>query len=175
VVLIVQPEFLFGSNSTGRLPVPHFEFYILLMVFAAVMYACNMVLIHIVSKQIPPMCNLHQSNLGFILASAVLCSFLPNPVEASQVDVPLVARLAGIVGTGLLTQFCIIKANTIATPSVVGPFGYVSVAVGFLADVFLFNTKFTLLAVLGIVLTSAGLLAEYLNARFKEPPQPPNG
>lgn len=42
------------------------------------------------------------------------------------------------------------------------PFGYVGVATGFLADVYLFGISFTFLSVLGVFLTSGGLLSGFL-------------
>lgn len=45
------------------------------------------------------------------------------------------------------------------------PFGYVTVLVGFLADLYLFDISFDLSIIIGILLTSAGLLSEYLKNR----------
>lgn len=42
------------------------------------------------------------------------------------------------------------------------PFGYIGVATGFLADVYLFGTEFTFTTILGIFLTSGGLLSGFL-------------
>lgn len=110
------------------------------MLVAAVGYAGNMLLIHILSKKIAPIVNLHQSNLGFILAGSIFCSFTGSEVKREQVGWVLIAEVAGVVVCGFLTQLFIIRANSISKPSVVMPFGYVSVVVGFLGDVFLFGT-----------------------------------
>ena len=75
----------------------------------------------------------------------------------------MIVILLGIVFTGFFTQFFIIKANSLAKPSLVMPFGYVSIAVGFVADVVLFGTQFTVLAIVGMILTSAGLLGNFLS------------
>lgn len=40
------------------------------------------------------------------------------------------------------------------------PFGYIAVIVGFIADVAFFGIQFNAMAVLGILLTSAGLLSK---------------
>ena len=133
------------------------------MLSSAVGYACNMLLIHILAKKIPPIVNLHQSNLGFLLASAFLCSFIPHSLSLSDITWKLVLIVLATVVTGFLTQLFIIRANSIAKPSVVMPFGYISVAMGFLADVYLFGTHFTALAVVGMILTSAGLLGNFLS------------
>ena len=83
-----------------------------------------------------------------------------------DVSLMLTIQLIGIAITGYCAQFLIIKANSIAKPSIVMPFGYVSVTFGFFADVFLFNTSFTLISVVGMILTSAGLMTEYLMSKF---------
>jgi len=42
------------------------------------------------------------------------------------------------------------------------PFGYVTIVTTISADLFIFNIKFDLLQVIGIVLTSVGLLSKFL-------------
>lgn len=145
-----------------------FQWYVLMMLFSAAGLACNMLLVHIIAKDIPPIVNLHQSNLGYVLASGTLCSFTPHQVPFEEVSWLLLLVLAGIVLAGFFTQLFIIKANSLAKPSIVMPFGYVSVAVGFLADVLLFGTQFTTLTVVGMVLTSAGLMGNFLSEKFEK-------
>ena len=48
------------------------------------------------------------------------------------------------------------------------PLGYASVVVGFWADVYLFGIEFTTLTVVGMFLTSAGLLSGYLKNKDKK-------
>ena len=71
----------------------------------------------------------------------------------------------GIVVTGFLAQLLVFLANIVKKPSSMMPFGYVAVLVGFLAYLYLFNITFNLTAVVGIMLTSAGLLSEFLKNR----------
>lgn len=60
------------------------------MLFSAFGYALNMLLIHILSKAVTPAVNLHQSNIGFLLMSSLLCSFTPNHLESSDISYKLV-------------------------------------------------------------------------------------
>ena len=53
-------------------------------------------------------------------------------------------------------------ANSMKKPSVMMPFGYVGVATGFLADVFIFDTSFTFITFMGVLMTSGGLLSGFL-------------
>lgn len=129
------------------------------MLFAAVGYAFNMLLIHILAvDKVPPSVNLHQSNLGFMLSSSLLCSFHPNKLEAADITFTLILQVLGVVLMGYITQYFIIKANSLTKPSYVMPFGYVSIVGGFIADAFLFKTNFEFLPVIGTILTSTGLL-----------------
>ena len=52
------------------------------------------------------------------------------------------------------------------------PFGYVGVATGFIADIYLFDVSFNLLAVLGIFLTSGGLLSGFLLQKEQKSTKP---
>lgn len=128
------------------------------MLFAALGYALNMLLIHVIAGKVSPTLNLHQSNVGFLLMSCFLCSVNPHPIDPQDVNVSLIVQVLGIVPIGYFAQFLIIRANNIAKPSDVMPFGYASVMVGFVADVVLFGTTFKLLQIVGILLTSVGLL-----------------
>ena len=47
------------------------------------------------------------------------------------------------------------------------PFGYFGVAIGFLADMYLFDTSFTFVMIVGVFLTSGGLLSGYLIQKDK--------
>lgn len=67
-----------------------------------------------------------------------------------------------MVLAGWLAQLCLITANSIAKPSKTMPLGYVTVIVGFIADIYLFKIKFTLLPVFGMFLTSTGLLGDFI-------------
>ena len=48
------------------------------------------------------------------------------------------------------------------------PLGYVCIVLGFCADVYLFDTEFGVLPMLGILMTSAGLLSGYLVSKAEE-------
>ena len=74
---------------------------------------------------------------------------------------------------GFISQTLIFLANSFKKPSLMMPFGYFGVATGFIADVYLFDTQFTFLTVLGIFLTSGGLLSGFLLQKNAEQSAPP--
>ena len=53
------------------------------------------------------------------------------------------------------------------------PFGYASVIVSFWADVYLFDTVFSALPIIGMILTSAGLLSGYLKETNQQTDEKP--
>jgi hypothetical protein len=62
----------------------------------------------------------------------------------------------------LFTQNLIFAATSLKKPSHTMPFGYLTIVATFLADLFVFNIQFDLLQVIGIALTSVGLLSKFL-------------
>jgi drug/metabolite transporter (DMT)-like permease len=65
---------------------------------------------------------------------------------------------------GLASQYLVFAANTLMKPSNMMPFGYASVATGFIADMYIFDTTIGLIPAIGIILTSTGLLGEFFLA-----------
>ena len=112
------------------------------MVFAAVFHAFNLHFIHGLSKKVNAFVNMHYSHMGFIAVSGVLCNLVPYRVRSEDVDVSFGIILVGIVVSGFLAQLLVFVANILQKPSKMMPFGYVSVTVGFCADLFLFGTRF---------------------------------
>ena len=75
VILMVQPEFLFGVISTHK--IDNYYFYIFLVILSAFGNALNMHFIHGLAKKIEPLVNIYYSHLGFIALSSMLCVFDP--------------------------------------------------------------------------------------------------
>jgi drug/metabolite transporter (DMT)-like permease len=53
----------------------------------------------------------------------------------------------------------IFTATSLKEPSKTMPLGYISIIVGFFADVIYFDVQFNSLAIIGMLLTSGGLLS----------------
>jgi drug/metabolite transporter (DMT)-like permease len=132
------------------------------MMVAAFSHAMNMHYVHTLKKIVPPFVNVHYSHLGFLFVNSLMSIFNPHQIYRAAIDLPLVLLMLAITVATLFTQYGIFLANTIKSPSLMMPLGYVSVLIGFWADVSLFDTQFTLLSVVGMMLTSAGLLSGYL-------------
>ena len=138
------------------------EYYIGLVLVAAFMFALNMHYIHSLAKVIHPYVNAHYSHFGFLLINGVMCNLSPYRLQREDASWSLVLIVLAIVVVTVLTQYSITLANTFKSPSLVMPFGYMTVLVSFWADVYLFGTEFTLLPIVGMLLTSIGLLSGYL-------------
>jgi hypothetical protein len=132
------------------------------MIFAAFGHALNLHLIHGSAKKVDQMLNVHYSHTGNIIFSGIICNMAPQVMPAESYTLEFFLLLLGISLTGIFSITFIFMANSLKKPSVMMPFGYVGVATGFLADIYLFDTSFTFLTFMGVVLTSGGLMSEFL-------------
>lgn len=108
------------------------------MIVAAIFKALNYHFIFGLAKKIKPLVNMAYSLIGFITLGSILCNLNPHKVEASSITPKLMLILLGIAAVGFSGQYLIITANSLAKPSKTMPLGYLTVIVGFLADVYLF-------------------------------------
>lgn len=96
------------------------------------------------------------------IAGSILNSFEPKVMNYADFNMNFVLLVVAVGLIGALSQNLIFLANSLKKPSMMMPFGYVGVAAGFLADVYLFDTSFSFLMILGVFLTSGGLLSGFL-------------
>ena len=140
VLLVLQPEFIFGMGKMRE--IEDYYFYVGLMVFAALSHAFNLHFIHGLSGRVNVFVNMHYSHMGFMVASGLLCNWVPYRVKYEDVGVGMMGLLLGVVVTGFVAQLLVFSANVLQKPSKMMPFGYICVIVGFLADVYIFDTEF---------------------------------
>ena len=132
------------------------------MLISAFCRAMNMHFIHGLAKKNHPFVTIHYSHVGFLMLNSFMTNIFPSRIKMEEVSFFFIFVLIGIVLTALLSQYSIFLSNSLKSPSLVMPFGYASVIVSFLADVYLFDTVFSALPIIGMLLTSAGLLSGYL-------------
>lgn len=132
------------------------------MICAAFAYAIQLHMIHSTAKKIDQMINVHYSHVGSIMISGILCNMAPQTMPIESYEIEFILLLTGIAATGIFSITFIFMANSLKKPSLMMPFGYVGVATGLLADIYLFDAPFTLLTFMGVVLTSGGLLSGFL-------------
>lgn len=132
------------------------------MLISSLASAFNFHYIHGLSKTIHPLVNMLFSHLGFIATSSILSNLEPYQARAEDITFPYLLKICLIVVSGFGAQYCLFMASSLIKPSKVMPLGYIAVVLGFLADVYLFDTKFTILPVIGMFLTSAGLLTDVI-------------
>lgn len=70
--------------------------------------------------------------------------------------------ILGLVSFAYLTQNLITRAIYLKKASYIMPFGYISIIVAFVCDIFLFNSSFDWISIIGMIMTSAGLLSKLL-------------
>jgi len=142
------------------------------MLLSASANALNLHFVHGLSKSIHPFVNMFYSHVGFLIINSFMCNLYPAQLEPEAITPSFVVIMLAIIFFGFVTQFLIYLANALLKPSLVMPLGYVCIVVGFLADVYLFGTDFGFLPMLGILMTSAGLLSGYLVSKGEESRKP---
>lgn len=157
-MLILQPEFLF-PRETGRI-VENFEFLSMMVIVAAFCFSMSMVYVHEQGKNISTVVNLHYSYVSHMLLTGLLSNMDPPSIDASQITLALVFAFVMVVILALLAQYMIFAATSLKEPSYTMPLGYLSIVIGFLADIIFFKVEFNYYTVIGMLLTSAGLLSK---------------
>ena len=133
-----------------------------MVILGAFCFAMTMLFIHDLAKKISSIVNLHYSYLSHIVATALLANFYTPAIAFEQINGTFIFAFTGLVLFALFTQYMIFTATSLKRPSHTMPFGYVTIVTTISADLFIFNIKFDLLQVIGIVLTSVGLLSKFL-------------
>ena len=162
----MQPEFIFGSTTANS---QQNNIFVGLMLLVAMGHALNMNFIHSLSKTINPFVNIFYTHVSLVFLNSFMCNLYPETPHLQGTLLGFAILLCALLITNLFTQYGIILANSIKPPSQVMPFGYVSVLLGFCADVYLFDTKFGILSIIGMILTSCGLLSGFLLATRSQP------
>jgi drug/metabolite transporter (DMT)-like permease len=92
--------------------------------------------------------------------TSILANFEAPTIDFDEVNFKLIFAFFLVVVFAMLTQYMIFAASSLKEPSLTMPFGYLAIIVGFIADTIFFEITFNMLSVLGILLTSAGLLSK---------------
>lgn len=71
-----------------------------------------------------------------------------------------------LVIVSFLVQLLQTKALYLSSPALIMPFGYFSVVLGMILDVFLFNAKYNAIMVVGMVMASIGLFSKFILLYF---------
>jgi hypothetical protein len=61
-----------------------------------------------------------------------------------------------------MTQYFLAKAAYLCSPALIMPFSYISVIVGFVIDILLFDAQYTWLMMIGMVMASIGLFSKFV-------------
>ena len=103
------------------------------------------------------------------MAVASIAEAISHPVVINYDGITLtkVFLFLGYLFFGWGSQLFINEANRLKKPSKVMPYSYMTIIVSVIADVYLFETSFNFIIVVGILLTSSGLLGKYLIERHE--------
>lgn len=132
------------------------------MFISAFTFALNLHFIHKMAGKIHPFVNSQYSQVAFLFLNGILSQFTSKRIGIEDISIFFIGIMCLLTFSTLSAQYLIVMANNIKQPSLMMPFGYISIMVGFTADLYLFQTDFTFFSILGIILTSSGLLSGYL-------------
>ena len=74
----------------------------------------------------------------------------------------IVVAFLFVVVLALVAQYMIFTSTSMIEPSKTMPFGYLGIIVGFTADILYFKVQFDFISILGMFLTSIGLLSKLI-------------
>ena len=161
VLLIVQPHFIFTGNSSLD-NIENLNLLVALMLMSSVMIGMGLIFVHDTSKHIPLFVNLHYSYMGHMFLCAMYGNFDSPRIEFDSLNIYYALVFIGAITSSLASQYLTFAANSLVKPSKVMPFGYVSVVSSFIADIYLFQVQFNGWGVLGVWMTSLGLVGKFL-------------
>lgn len=133
-----------------------------MVLFSAFCFAMAMLYVHDVAKKMSTIANLHYSYIGHMLLTGIIANFQAPTIIFENIDVQFCFMFLLLILLALVAQYMIFAATTLKKPSYTMPLGYLGILVSFLADIFYFGVKFNFLSVLGLILTSIGLLSKFL-------------
>lgn len=160
IVLVLQPSFIFHNNSTGPFKTSFEILVSLFSIFGAFCFSMTMVYVHDQSSKLSSMINLHYTYMSQMCFSGLVMNIMHSTIAFNEITYLDITLFFILVGISLIAQYMIYTANSLKKPSRTMPFGYVGVLAGFLADVFYFDIDFNLLSIIGMILTSIGLLGK---------------
>ncbi len=143
------------------------QWAMLLPLGAATFYALYQVLTRMVGRRDSPLTSLFYVTLGGTLVTTLALPWAYTPMPAST------WALMGVLGTlGTAGHFLLIWAYTGAAASVLSPFVYVQIVWAGIIDIFVFNTSFDPVAIIGACIVIGGglLIIESVQKRSQTAP-----
>jgi drug/metabolite transporter (DMT)-like permease len=142
--------------------VDNFGFLATIVIVSAGLVGMGFILIHDTASKIDSFVNLHYTYMGHMLATSVAGVQHQPSILFDQVTPSFLGLVLGMLVFGWASQLFLYESSRMERPSRVMPFCYVTIIISFLADIYLFDISFGLLSVLGMLLTSSGLLGKLL-------------
>jgi drug/metabolite transporter (DMT)-like permease len=63
---------------------------------------------------------------------------------------------------GFMAQYFLAKATFLCSPALIMPFSYISVIIGFVIDILLFDAQYTWLMMIGMIMACIGLFSKFV-------------
>ena len=105
---------------------------------------------------------LHYFYIGQCIFNSLAMMFEEQDLTAKNIDLHFYIYMFGLVISAYLTQNFNTRAIMLKKPSYIMPLGYITIILSSVMDFLLFGNSFGTLSILGMFLTSSGLLAKLL-------------
>jgi drug/metabolite transporter (DMT)-like permease len=121
-----------------------------------------MTYLHDLQGRVPGTIALQYFYIGQCLFNSVAMMFESVDLKAKSLDLNFYFYLFGLTITAYLTQNFMTRAIMLKKPSFIMPLGYITIILSTIMDFFLFGNSFSMLSIVGMLLTSSGLLVKLL-------------
>lgn len=176
VLLIIQPEFIFGSKSPN-VPASSNNIFYGMVLLGALLSSFSAIFIHDLSGKVHELVTLHYGYLFQGLCSCMMFElFFGNSSQNADRfrNLPWLEIMRIVVYVILMVIFAFASdyLRTISYfmcyPAIVLPFNYITIIFGVIIDLLVFEIKnYNFLIILGMLLSACGLFSKFLLLRFK--------
>lgn len=155
VLFIIKPAFLFGDAITWPL------ILLILPVVGAFCNSFSMLYLHELKGKVSNLIALQYFYIAQTFVTGTLQNFQTMKISR-KIDHNFVLAVAGLVMFAYCTQNLITRAIYLKKASYIMPFGYISIVVAFISDIVFFSANFDWVSIVGMLMTSAGLLSKLI-------------
>ena len=154
IILIIKPDFLFGKTNDWPL------LFLILPIVVALFSAIAMHMLHSLKGKVTTQISLQYFYIAQIFLTGLIQNFAPISLPET-VPLEFFLGMAALVGCAYLTQNLMTRAVYLKKASLIMPFGYAGIVFASIYDI-LSGEHFDFLSIVGMVLTSAGLMSKLL-------------
>jgi drug/metabolite transporter (DMT)-like permease len=159
ILLIIQPDFLFGQSNESYSQYRYLMFFSLAAAFTS---SIAKTYLHDMQGKIPGTVVLQYFYIGQCFFNSVAMMFQEEDPNALSLDWNFFLNIFLLTLSAYFTQMFSTRALLLKKPSYIMPLSYISIVLSAITDFLLFGNSFSTLSIIGMFLTSSGLLVKIL-------------